>query len=676
MIRFTNMWRCSLFLLLVALGCPQAWAQNVVFSADASAEKIGLEDQVQVQYTIRDANDLQSVTPNGINKDFTIVAGPFQSQSSQITTANGRMVQTMSVSLTYVLVPKRTGNLTIPQATAKDGEGHTYQSNPITIQVVQGSLAQRRPQQQAYDPFSDDPFVAMIQQRNRQLQALRQQQQQAMQGQQRQQQGQPQAQQQDADIDISKDLFIRVNVDKSNVHVGEQVTASYKLYARIPMNVSISKLPSLNGFWTQDFEIPRSNIKPTEEIVNGKKYQVFLLKKSALFPQQTGTLELDPAEAEGVARIMMQTRQRNPFSSMFDDPQFQSAFGSLLMSDPFFNDDIFGTAYRDIKVKLKSTPVKIQVSALPEDGKPENFGGAVGNFTASSKVDKTEITTDDVLNYTLTITGSGNLKLIEAPALKLPNGLTSFDPQIVDTVTGRSTTISGSKIITYAISPQIAGDYEIPGTAFTYFNPQTGKYNTIETQLVKLRVKQGKNRQAGIARNNVPGDIHGIVNAPIETLHFNSKPLFHTVGYWSMYALPTFAFIALAVWRRREDELSKDVVKLKNRRANKIALKRLTTAQKLLQQNKSQQFYEEISKAIWLYLSDKLNIPLANLSRETAGDALQHKDISGSLQLEVEQIIEECEMALYMPSGGSMKMANTYQQAVAVISKLEEAFNA
>jgi hypothetical protein len=658
------MWRFSIVLVLLMAACKTVFAQNVVFTTNASAEKVGADDQLQVSYTIQDAQNLQTINPQGLTRDFHIIGGPYQSNNSQVSYANGRMQQSTSISIAYVLQPRRTGKLTIPGAVAKDADGHTYQSNTLTVQVVPGSIQPRRQQQmQAYDPFTDDPFTAMQQQRQRQLQAMRQQQQ--------GRQAQPQQQAAQPDVDISKDLFIRVAVDKSKVHVGEQITASYKLYARLPMNVSISKLPSLNGFWTQDFDIPRVNPKPTEEIINGKKYQVFLLKKSALFPQQTGTLELDPAEAEGVARIVQQVRQRNPFADYFDDP---FGFGSMMMNDPFFNDDFFNSvAYRDVKVKLKSTPVKVTVTPLPEDGKPADYGGAVGSFTVSAKTDKTQLTTDDVLNFKLTINGSGNLKLIEAPKLNLPNGLSAFDPQITDTVTGRSTTISGTKIITYAISANTPGDYEIPAVPFTYFNPQSGSYVTLNTQPVKVQVTQGKNKPAN--RNTTLADIHNIETKPLNDIGYDGKPLFFTAGYWSMYAAPLFAFLGLLVWRRREDELSKDVVALKNRRANKIALKRLSTAQKLLQENKAKLFYEEVSKAIWLYLSDKLNIPLSELSRERAQDAMQARNIPGELQRDVARVVDQCETALYAPNmSGSMHMSQAYQQAVEVISKLEEAF--
>ncbi len=184
------------------------------------------------------------------------------------------------------------------------------------------------------------------------------------------------------------------------------------------MQVGISKLPSLNGFWTQDFDIPKQ-AKPTEEVLDGKKYQVFLLKKSALFPQQTGTLELDEAEAKGVARIVQQVQRK--MSDMFTNP---FGNGTLMMNDPYFNNAYYNTmAYKDIKVDLKSTPVKITVTALPEKDKPADYGGAVGDFTITGKIDKQDLTTDDVATLTLNITGSGNLKLIEAPKLNLPNGI-------------------------------------------------------------------------------------------------------------------------------------------------------------------------------------------------------------------------------------------------------------
>jgi hypothetical protein len=650
--------------------------QNVVFTAVTNANRVGVKDQVQLQYTVRDAQNLQSISP-GISPDFQIVGGPYQQQSSNTSISGNRVVTSQSISLTYILQPKHEGTFTIPAAVAKDGAGHTYQSNTVTVQVVAGTLAaqpSRAQQQQQRDPFGgEDDLFAMMQR----MQQIQQQQQQAMQqrrrgGQQQQpqqgnaaQQKQPEEDPKATDNEIKKDLFIKVAVDKSKVHVGEQITTSYKLYSRLPMQVGIAKLPTLNGFWTQDFDIPKQ-VKPTEEVLDGKKYQVFLLKKSALFPQQTGTLVLDPAEAKGVARIIQQVRRK--MSDVFG--------GSLMMNDPYFNNAYYNTqAYKDVKVDLQSAPVKITVTELPQKDKPEGFGGAVGQFTITGKIDKQELSTDDVATITLRINGSGNLKLIEAPKLTLPNGINTYDPQVLDTITGRSNTISGSKIITYSITPHTPGDYDIPGVAFSYFDPKTGTYVTEHTDPIKLHVRPGKHYAPAQPTGNSLAlkDIHDIVKQPLSAIAMNSKPLLFTASYWSLYALPLVTFIGLLVWKRRDEELSKDTVLLRSKRANKVALQRLVSAKKFLEQQNKNAFYEEVSKAIWLYLSDKLNIPLSALSRDTAREALNNRKISESIQKDIENVIGECETALYA-SGGPEQMANTYEQAIKVISNLEEVF--
>ena len=668
------MWRCNFLFLLVLGACSNGFAQNVVFTAVAGANKIGIKDQIQVQYTVRDAENLQSIS-NPSSPDFAIVGGPYQSQSSSTNIVGNKVTQSQSVSLTYVLQPKHEGTFTIPPVVAKDAAGHSYQSNALTIQVVPGSVMQQQRRQPAYD--QDDDALAMM----RRMQQFQQQQMQQMQQMQQHRQPQPQnqpaqpRQKEDPPVNedqLKKDLFIRVTVDKNKVHVGEQITTSYKLYSRLPMQVGISKLPTLNGFWTQDFDIPKQ-AKPTEEVLDGKKYQVFLLKKSALFPQQTGTLQLDEAEAKGMARIVQQVQRK--MSDMFSNP---FGNGTLMMNDPFFNNTYYNTlAYKDVKVDLKSTPVNITVTALPDKGKPADFGGAVGNFTITGKVDKQELTTDDLATLTLNITGSGNLKLIEAPKLVLPNGISTFDPQITDTITGRSTTISGSKILNYVITPHTPGDYDIPAVSFTYFNTQTGNYVTETTPPFKLHVKPGKHYAPTQAGSNTMAlkDIHDIVKNPVTRITPESKPILFTTGYWSMYAFPILTFLGMIVWKRRDEELSQNTALLRKKRANKIALQRLVTAKKLLQQQDKKPFYEEISKAIWLYLSDKLNIPLSSLSHDTAKDALSNHKVPAALQKSMEDVIWECETALYA-SGGSKQMAHTYEEAIKVISDLEDVFKA
>jgi hypothetical protein len=671
MVQKFHIWRYSgISLMLMACSCL-AIAQNGVFSLGASSGKIGVKDQLQITFTIKNIPNVKDFFPVGLENDFNVLGGPYQGRSYNFTIINNRQVQEETITISYLLQPKHEGNLSIQPGIVKDGAGHSLQSNSLNIQVVAGSLAATRQQRQANpydpyannDPFDPDPFGQMLRQRQ----------------QNRQQQGQ--AQQNNAaaapavdEKALSKDIFIKVSVDKNKAHIGEQITASYKLYSRIPMQANISKLPSLNGFWTQDFEIPKTP-KPQEEIVNGKKFQVFLLKKSALFPQQTGTLELDPAEAEGSAKILQQIRQRNPFADMFDDPAFRN-MGSLLMSDPMFNSAFFNSiGYRDVPVHLKSTPVKITVTALPDKGKPTDFSGAVGNFKISAKVNKTDISTDDALTYTLNISGSGNLKLIEIPKLNLPNGLDTYDPQVIDTITGRSTIISGNKIITYTLTAHTPGDYTLAPIPFTYYNPETGKYVSLQTEAIKLHVNAGKHYSPTVVSNNATlalKDIHDINTQASGDFKPKAKPLFNTPGYWSLYGLSILSMMMVAFWKKRDEELLKDSALLRNKRANKVALKRLTTAKKYLTENKSKPFYEEISKAVWLYLSDKLSIELSGLSKESAFQALSQQKISEELKKEIEHLITECETALYAPLGGSKQMDHVYNESIGIISKLED----
>lgn len=646
------MMRYTLMCLIATICYTNSIAQDVVFKAIVSSEKVGIEDPFEVKYIIENAENLQQVSAvKAILNDFQLVGGPFGGHSTSVVTVNGQVKYSTTVTRAYALKAKRTGTLTIPGAIAIDADGTQYRSNSVTIEVVAGSLRPQRQRPQPRQQYSN-PYYGNQQQPNQQ---------------------QPNSQPKEEDIDLGKDLYIKVEVDRSKVYQGEQITASYKLYSRIPgYQFTISKLPSLNGFWTQDFIMPaQRNNKPTVQMIDGQRYHVLTLKKSALFPQQTGTLELDPTEVEGVARIIQRVR-RNPFGS---DPQFQRMMQSMFMNDPRMYDDFFSQmVYKDIPVTLKSKPVKITVLPLPDSTQPESFTGGVGSFDINSSIDKTVVTTDDVITLKLEITGRGNIKLINPPVLDLPNGLTTYDPQVVDTITERKIHISGSKTITYTITPQTPGKYDIPSIPFTYFDPNSSSYVTLSTKPSTVNVTPGKTYKPEKIEDKRLTDIHNIVTTPLHTSNtWSSKPILHTVGYWSMYAIPLLSFLGLLVWKKREEDLSKDSLLLRNKRANKVALKRLKTAQKLLQNNERSAFYEEVSKAIWLYLSDKLHIPISDLSKDNIQAALNGYSINTQLQDELNTLITECETALYAAGSGS-EMKATYNKAVDTISKLEESF--
>jgi hypothetical protein len=616
---------------------------------------MGIKDQLQVDYVLQNAQQIESLSPPNYT-DFNIVGGPYQSSQSNIQMMGNRMVESKTITISYVLQPKHLGTCTVLGAIAKDAANHTYVSNAVSVQVVNGSLAQQK--SSSRDPFGDDdqdPW-AMMRQQMQQMQQL-------FSGRGRQQappSNQP-AEEIKAPADLNKDVFIKVSVDKSSAYVGEQITTSYKLYTRLPMQMSISKLPSLNGFWTQDFELPKE-MKPTEEIINGKKYQVFLLKKSALFPQQVGKLQLDPAEAKGLVRVVQKTKRANPFA---DDPFF-SQFGSLFMGDPFFDNDLFsGMAYKDIPVTIASAPVSINIKEVPNTKKPVTYTGAVGKFQFDVQLDKLSCSTDDALKLKLLIRGSGNLKLIEAPVFDLPKGLEKYDPIVIDSITGRTTTIEGFKQFEYALLPTSPGDYEIVPIAFSYFNPATQQYESIVSQPIHLHVVLGKQLPAN--KKDKLSQFHNY-NRSINAQ--NPFYAFDHVWYWIIMLLVGL-FLLIQLTKHKWQKMWSDWVDKRNNRSNRVALKRMKKAQVFLDQKQIELFYEEVSKAIWLYLSDKLTIDLASLSKEAALEKLAARQLEQEIIDNVTAVINDCEMALYAPSIAEHKMQQTYQDTIAIITHIE-----
>lgn len=649
--------RLLMLILLLGWGGMVLAQEEVVFQTEVSAEKIGRQDQLQVSYVLQNARQVQSILPQGLDQDFEIIGGPYQSSSMGTQILNGKVSQSSRISLTFILSPRRLGKLKVPEAVAKDREGNTYRSNPVEITVIPGRYQQPSRQQ----PSDQDLARRRQGQREAYEEARRQQRQEI-------------ADEVERQVDIDRDLFIRVVVDKQKVHIGEQVTASYKLYSRIPMKVNISKLPSLNGFWTQDFELPQGNIKPSEEVIHGKPYQVFLLKKSALFPQQTGELILDEAEAEGVARVMKEVKHRHPLADWMDR---NSLFGSLMIDDPFFRSDLFTTqVFRDIPVKLKSKPVKIEVLPLPDSAAGDDFRGAVGQFAMEMSLDRSQITTDDQAVLTLTIKGTGNLKLFDAPQLILPSGLVGYEPLVLDSITGRSTTIRGEKQIRYAIGALSPGKFRVEPLAFTYFDPKKKEFVTLETRPFELEVSPGQGFGDLVSGQGLIADLHPLRSQIPSSKREPAPPLFFRAGYWSLYAFPFAGFLGFFLWKRREEEWEKDPRALRRRRANRIAAKRLRLARKKMESQDHQGFYQEISKALWLYLSDKLGIALSSLSREAADAELRSRHCPEESMQKLHALLDDCQAALYAPNPGREAHAGTYDQAVDMISELEEKIKA
>jgi len=577
-------------------------------------EVVAMGEQFRLGFTLNErGTDLQ--LPDLSN--FDVLMGPSTSQSSSIQIINGKTTQSSSFSYIFILRAKKEGKFSIRPASIKVN-GKTYESNSLNIQVVKGQPQQAASQQGG---------------------------------------GQQQQQQQQDDTpagSVSKDnLFVRVAVDKTNVSKGEQILSTVKLY--ISQNVPLNgfdevKLPSYEGFWTKDIDVP-TQVNFTREVYNGKIYQVGVLKKTILFPQQTGNIRIDPFE------ITCLVRQRvNKQQGFFDD---------------FFDN------YRVVKAKVVSDPVTINVKDLPNQ--PANFKGAVGNFNFSGTLDKTAAKSNEAMTLKLTVSGTGNLNLINPPKIELPQDFEAYEPKTSDKTVASENGMSGSISFEYLFIPRFAGNFTIPAVQFVFFNPSTRQFVTKSTEPFNIRIEKGKDDKNSEVVNSYSKEDVKMIGKDIRYIKQNKSVLkpkgssfYGTFEFYSIFILSTIAFAVFYVINRKKIEESKNLTLIKNKRANKVALKRLKEASGFLKNNKAEQFYESVIRALWGYLSDKLSIPLADLNREKAAASLLEKGMEPEVVAELMNIIDNCEFARYAPAAFSGTMNEVYDGAAKVMGIFEK----
>jgi hypothetical protein len=586
-------------------------ADNIHFTMEAP-EVVAAGEQFRLGFTLNESGtDLQ--LPDLSN--FDVLMGPSTSQSSSIQIINGKTTQSSSFSYIFILRAKKEGKFTIRPASIKVG-GKTYESNELTIQVVKG-----QPQQAG-----------------------------GQQGQQGYQQEQPEA----SGGTISKEnLFVRVNVDKTNVSKGEQLIATVKLYIspNVPLNgFDEVKLPSYEGFWTKDIDVP-TQVSFNREVYNGKIYQVGILKKTILFPQQIGTIKIDPFEI--TCLIRQRIRQQQGF---FDD---------------FFDN------YRVVKAKLVSDPVLISVKDL--NGQPSNFSGAVGNFSVNASLDKTNVKSNEAVTLKLTINGSGNLTLIKAPKIELPQDFESYEPKTTEHTTASDNGLNGSVTFEYLFIPRFAGNFTIPAIDFVFFNPSSRQFETRTTNAFNIRVEKGSDDANSSVVSSFSKEDVKVIGKDIRFIKQNKTKLkpkgtsfYGTFGFYSIYLFSLLAFAVFYIVNRKKIKENSNLVLVRNKRANKVALKRLREASGFLKNNQAEKFYEAVIKALWGYLSDKLTIPVADLNRERASENLLKKGVDQEAVTQLIKIIDDCEFARYAPAAFSGTMNEVYDGAAKVMGIFEK----
>jgi hypothetical protein len=601
---------------LILLGFHGGAEETRLVMSAPNAVAVG--DQFRLTFNINKRGENLTLPDLG---NFDVLMGPSFSSSTSIQIINGKSSQSQDFAYTYILRAREAGSFTIRPGSI-EVDGKVFQSNALTIQVVSGQ-AQGGSQGSA-------------------------------QGGQAQQGSQAQSgEAQGATGNISKsDLFIRLELSRRQAWKGQQIIATVKLYANPNLPLSGFEevnLPTYEGFYTQDIEIPQQ-INFKREVYNDKIYQVGVLKKTVLFPQQTGNLTIKPFSITTL--VQQRVRQR----SFFDD---------------------FFTGVQTVRAKLTSDAVSVSVKDLPPA--PADFSGGVGEFKISPELDQTEVTTNDAVTFKLNISGTGNLRLIQSPKLTLTGDFEQYDPNVSDNVRASEAGVSGTKTIEYLFQPRFEGTYKIPPLTLVWFNPNSGQYERQSTPEYELKVTRGTgDAGTGVVRSVRKQDVQTIgqdirfISQNQEKLHSRGVSYFGSLLFWAVYLLGAAAFAVFFVVYRKKMAENANLALVRNKKASRVALRHLKVAAGHLRQNQGEAFYDALLKAFWGYLSDKLGIPLANLRRETATEALETRQVDPALIGEFLSITDQCEYARFAPASGAQAMQELYDQAVVVITKLEK----
>ena len=617
----------SIFRLFVILGCllPMTlWAQDNPTLTVSAKKQVVVGERFQVVFEANtEGRNFQAPSFEG----FNVVGGPFTSTSSSIQMVNGSISRTTRNSYTYALQAVQEGTFRIGSASLTVN-GDKVSSEPFEIKVLpdDGSHAQ------SGGGVSSN---------------------------------QGQSQQNTNDPQVSgKDLFLRCIPSKKSVYVGEQVVLTYKLYTKVPVSsVSLSKVPSYAGFWTKDISDNNGTLKQSSEYVNGIEYTTAEIQKVIIVPQRSGKFTIDPMTMECVAQIRTQrnnNRSMDPFEAFFNDP--------------FFNRNI-----TNVQKELSSQSLGIEAKPLPENNKPNSFAGAVGNYKFTSSIDKTELSTNEAVTVTLTVSGSGNIELLQMPEPVFPPDFEVYDPKITTSTDVNSQGMTGTKKAEYLAIPRRAGSFSIPPVEFSYFNPSSESYQTLYSEPYELSVVKGKETEGdgGVYASNqedikyLGSDVRHIMNddAKLKPKH---TTFFASPTYFAILLGLLIVFVALLFILKKRAEMAKDTAANRNRKADKVARGRLKNAYQHLKAKDQDKFYVEMSQALWGYIADKLGIERSKLSMDTVSETMKGKNVPDELTQQFVDTLNSCEFARFAPGSAEEKMDDLYQRGIDVISKAEK----
>ena len=600
-----------------------SWADGDVSFRVSAPSTVEAGGKFRVQFTINTQNASNFSAPDF--KGFEVIYGPATSSQSSFQIINGRTSQSSSIIYTFVLMSDAPGTYTIGSASVLV-DGKTVKSKPVQVRVLSGAGGGASAGGGANGGYSSNNGGGR----------------------------QPSATAEQPSANISaKDLFMTATASRTTVHEQEAILLTYKIYTLLDLRQLDGKLPTLDGFQIQEIPLPRTKEFDIEQY-NGRNYRTVVWSQYLLFPQKSGTLTIPSITYEG----LVITRNRNL------DP-----------IEAFFNGQ---SGYAEVKRKITTPTLTIHVSPLPN--KPEGFSGAVGKFSVSSSISTQEVDANEAVTLKINVKGSGNMKLIAIPEVNFPKDFETYDAKVNDKFELTRTGLAGTKEFEYLFVPRHAGTYEIPSADFIYFDTDSRSYKTLKTEAYTLKVNKGKGG-SGQNVSNYSGqqqdvqqlnqDIRFIKQGDVE-LHQPGDTFFGTWKYGFSYLLPLLFFVIVLIVGRKQMKANANVALSRGRKANKVALKRMKTAKKLLDTHDQNRFYDEVLRALWGYVGDKFNMSQESLNKENIEQSLASRQVPAEQIQQFIKVLNDCEFARYAPGDANENMGNVYNSAIEAITKMED----
>ena len=605
------MWVVKMLFVLFAFHFSLFTSMAQTLTASAPSQ-VSVGEQFRLSYTINTQN-VSEFRAGNIPEELEVLIGPNRSVQSSYQMINGHTSSSSSITYTYIVAATKNGTFTIPSAHAVV-DGKAIASNALTIKVLGNARSQAN---------------GGSSQRQRDAEG---------------------AEMRDAGSKISgSDLFIKVSANKKRVYEQEPILLTYKVYTLVSLTQLEGKMPDLKGFHTQEVDLPQQKSFKVET-VNGRPYRTVTWSQYVMFPQLTGKLQIPSITFNGI--VVQQNRNIDPFEAFFNG----------------------GSGYIEVKKQIQAPGIEIQVDPLPE--RPANFSGAVGKFSISAQFDKTNVKANDPVKLCVVVSGTGNLKLIKQPEVNFPKDFDKYDAKITDKTQLTTAGLEGSMIYDILAVPRHQGKYEIPPVEFTFYNTSSRKYETVKSQGFTLDVAKGSG-SGTVSSFDGQEDLQ-LLNKDIRHIKTGSTGqsktndfFFGSTGYWLSLIVLALVFISLFVIFRQRAIENANITKRRAGKANKVATKRLKKASKLMSDNKPGEFYDEVLRALWGYVGDKLNIPVEQLAHDNISQKLSERNVGDDTIAQFMSALDECEFERYAPGDPKGNMNKVYDKAMTAIERIE-----